>query len=265
MYDAIIIGSGPAGITASLYLRRAGMHILILTKDGGALAKTENIENYYGFEKPITGKYLQEEGEKQAKRLGVIIEKEEVIAIEYLGHFKVQTANCIYKSKTVIIATGTSRKTPNIKGLKEFEGKGVSYCAICDAFFYRNKEVAVLGSGNYAVHEATQLLPIAKSVTILTNGEPMVENRSIELPVNEKKVKEFRGDQSINEITFEDNTIQKINGVFVAIGTASSSDLARRVGAVLNGTHIVTDEQMKTNVPGLFACGDCTGRIIANI
>lgn len=262
MYDAIIIGSGPAGISASLYLKRAGMNTLVLTKGNGALEKTEKIENYYGFEEPIKGQDLQKKGEEQAKRLGVIIETEEVLAIEKQKYFEVQTANSSYRSSVVIIATGTSRKSPNIKGLKEFEGKGVSYCAICDAFFYRNKKVAVLGSGNYAIHEAMQLLPIVKSVTMLTNGEPIVENRSIELPVIEKKIKEIRGDNSIKEIAFEDKTQKEISGIFIAIGTASSSDLARKIGAIVKGNNIVVDEKMKTNVQGLFACGDCTGGLL---
>src|SRR5699024_10581646 len=129
-------------------------------------------------------------------------------------------------AKSVILATGSNRITPNIKGIREFEGKGVSYCAICDAFFYKGKDVAVLGNGNYAVHEMEQLKPIANSVTILTSGEKIVENRNIKVEVNDKKIREFRGDNSIQEVEFEDGTKKQINGIFVALGTASSNDLA---------------------------------------
>lgn len=152
---------------------------------------------------------------------------------------------------------------PPIKGIKEFEGKGVSYCAVCDAFFYKNKEVAVLGNGNYAIHEMEQLKPIAKEVTILTNGEPIIENRNIgDIKVESKKIREFRGDSKIQEVEFEDNTIKPVQGVFVALGTASSSDLARKIGARIENNHIVVNENMATTVPGLFACGDCTGGLL---
>ena len=107
--------------------------------------------------------------------------------------FVVQTVNSEYEAKNVILATGKVRLAPKIKGIKEFEGKGVSYCAICDAHFYKNKNVAVLGSGNYAIHEAKQLMPVAKSVVLLTNGDKKIENRDINIEINEKNIKEIRG------------------------------------------------------------------------
>lgn len=172
------------------------------------------------------------------------------------------TVNSCYQAKSVILATGTNRVTPNIKGIREFEGKGVSYCAICDAFFYKGKDVAVLGNGNYALHEMEQLKPVVKSVTIITNGEQITENRSIDVKVNDKKIREFRGENKIEEIQFEDETKQPINGVFVAVGTASSNDLARKIGARIENNNIVVNENMETTVPGLFACGDCTGGLL---
>ena len=146
VYDAIIIGKGPAGITASIYLKRANYNILVIGKDGGALEKTKAIDNYYGFANTITGKDLLKQGLEQANRLEIPIETDEVLSIGKEENFVVETRNNTYQAKAVILATGTSRNTPNIKGIKELEGKGVSYCAICDAFFYRNKKVAVLGS-----------------------------------------------------------------------------------------------------------------------
>ncbi len=262
MYDVIVIGSGPAGITAAIYAKRRNLSILVISKGNGALQKAEKIDNYYGFENGISGKELYENGIKQAKNLGIDFIEDEVINIEYINQFTVETVNSKYEAKAVILATGVSRNIPNIKGIKEFEGKGVSYCAVCDSFFYKGKDVAVLGDGNYAIHEFETLKPVASSVTILTNGNTMVENRDSSIEVNSKKIREFRGDTKLEEVEFEDNTIQNLNGVFIAMGTASSSDLARKIGARIENNNIVVNENMETTVPGLFACGDCTGGLL---
>ena len=262
IYDVVIIGSGPAGISAALYAKRRKLSVLVISKGIGALGKAEQIENYYGFPGGITGKQLYENGLKQAKALNIDMAEDEVISLLYGESFEVETVNSSYKARAVILATGSNRITPNIKGIREFEGKGVSYCAICDAFFYKGKDVAVLGNGNYAVHEMEQLKPIVNSVTILTNGEEIVENRNINVEINDKKIREFRGDNSIQEVEFEDGTKKQINGIFVALGTASSNDLARKIGARIENNHIVVDENMQTTVPGLFACGDCTGGLL---
>ena len=262
MYDVIVIGSGPAGITAAIYAKRRNLSILVISKGIGALQKTEKIDNYYGFESGISGKELYENGIKQAKNLGIDFIEDEVINIEYINQFTIETVNSKYEAKAVILATGVSRNVPNIKGIKEFEGKGVSYCAVCDSFFYKGKDVAVLGDGNYAIHEFETLKPIASSVTILTNGNAMVENRDSSIEVNNKKIREFRGNSKLEEVEFEDNTIQYLNGVFIAMGTASSSDIARKIGARIENNNIIVNENMETTVPGLFACGDCTGGLL---
>ena len=262
MYDVIVIGSGPAGITAAIYAKRRNLSILVISKGNGALQKAEKIDNYYGFENGISGKELYENGIKQAKNLGIDFIEDEIINIEYINQFTVETVNSKYEAKAVILATGVSRNVPNIKGIKEFEGKGVSYCAVCDSFFYKGKDVAVLGDGNYAIHEFETLKPVASSVTILTNGNAMVENRDSSIEVNSKKIREFRGDTKLEEVEFEDNTIQNLNGVFIAMGTASSSDLARKIGARIENNNIIVNENMETTVPGLFACGDCTGGLL---
>lgn len=262
MYDVIIIGSGPAGISTSLYTQRANLKTLVISKSIGVLEKVKQIENYYGFENPISGKELAENGINQAKRLGVEFVKDEVVKIEKQTNFIVETINRTYESKVVVMATGTSRKNPNIKGIKEFEGKGVSYCATCDAFFYRQKDVAVLGSGQYALHEAKQLVQVANSVTIFTNGEELIENRDLDLDVEIelKKVKEIKGNTKVAEIEFEDNSKRPIDGLFVALGIASSSDLARKIGARIdNQNSVIVNENMQTSIPMLYACGDCTG------
>ena len=262
MFDVIIIGSGPAGISAAIYLKRAKKNILIISNGKSALEKAEKIENYYGIES-ISGKELYEVGLEQAKRLQIPIEIDEVTNISFENNFVVTTPNREYEAKNVIIATGTNRISPKIKGIKEFEGKGVSYCAICDAFFYRNKDVAVIGNGNYAIHEAKQLKPVAKSVTILTDGKEMIQNRdAASFEVEETPIREFRGTNSIEEVEFENNNTKKIEGVFVAIGTASSADLAKKIGAVVKNNNIVVDDNMETTVKGLYACGDCTGGLL---
>ena len=268
MYDCIIIGSGPAGITASLYIIRAGFKVLIISKNESKLEKAEIIENYYGFENPISGRELNENGIKQAANLGVQFLEKEVIGIKYSDDngYEVITANQgmdeSYKTKTVILATGVTRNASTIKGIKEFEGRGISYCAICDAAFYRNKEVAVLGSGEYAIGEIQELLPIVKNVTMVTNGQKPIEYRNNKVSINTKKIKEFKGSNKIETIEFEDNTNQNIDGVFIAQGTASSVDFAKKLGAKIENNYIVVNEEMETTVPNIYACGDCTGGIL---
>lgn len=176
--------------------------------------------------------------------------------------FVVETVNSEYEAKNVILATGKERLTPKIKGIKEFEGKGISYCAVCDAFFYRNKNVAVLGSGNYAIHEAKQLMQVAKSVVLLTNGDKRIENRDIDIDVNEKNIKEIRGSNKVEEIKFFDDTTLTLSGIFIAVGTATSTDLAKKIGAIIQNNNIKVNEKMQTSVEGLYACGDCTGGLL---
>lgn len=267
MYDSIIIGSGPAGITASLYMARAGLKVLIISKNQSALNKAEKIENYYGFEMPISGEELNEAGIKQAKRIGAEFLEKEVISIKYFENdcYEVIVANQgideKYIAKTIVLATGTNRNRPNIKGIKEFEGRGVSYCAICDAAFFKNKDVGVLGNGDYAIGEIEELLPVAKSVTMLTNGLKPIEYRS-DINVNTKKIREFRGNNKIEKIEFEDNTQEEINGIFIAQGVASSVDFAKKLGAMIKNNYIVVNEKMETTVPNIYACGDCTGGLL---
>ena len=268
MFDCIIIGSGPAGITASLYIVRAGYKVLVISKSESALNKAEKIENYYGFKEPISGKELIKNGIEQAKRLGVNILEKEVVSIKFsndnLYEVIVNDPNIgeKYMAKNIILATGVSRNKSNIEGIKEFEGRGISYCAICDAAFYRGKNVAVLGNGPYAIQEINELLPIAESVTLLTNGNEVLDNISKNIIMNKKKIKRFVGNKKIEEIQFEDGTTQKIDGVFIAEGVASSVDFAKKIGARVEKNYIIVNDKMETNVPNIYACGDCTGGIL---
>ncbi len=259
---AIVIGSGPAGISAALYLKRAGMDVTILAKDGGALLKTERIENYYGFDDPISGEELYCRGIAGAKRLGCVIKKEEVFSVEYTDGFLVKASGGEYQADAVLLATGASRKAPNIAGLQALEGGGVSYCAVCDAFFYRQKDVAVLGSGEYAAHEAQILARTSASVTILTNGAPFSGTLPERVQCDTRPVAKIEGEQRVTGVRFGDGDMLAVSGVFVAVGVASSTDLARKIGAQTEGSRIVADENGATNVPGLYAAGDCIGGLL---
>ena len=263
LYDVIIIGAGPAGISASLYTKRGNLKTLVLYEDESSLEKTDKIENYYGFEKGISGQELYKTGIKQAKNIGVEIIKEEVIKIELLiNEFTIKTSKSEYKSKVVIIATGNKKNKPRISGIEKFEGKGVSYCAVCDGFFYRNRSVSVLGSGDYAISETNDLINIARNITILTNGEEAPEFRADNVEIDTRQIKEIHGKDKIEHIEFEDGTKLKIDGIFVAQGVAGSSEFAKKLGAITKKDKIVVNEKMETNIKGLYACGDCTGGIL---
>lgn len=262
MVDVIIIGNGPAGVSAAIYIQRAGLKSLIIGKDAGSLGKAERIENYYGFVNPISGKKLVSSGLLQAKRLGSTYIKDEVTGLNYDGNFIVNTKNKSFTSKSVLIATGTVKNKPKIEGLKEFEGRGVSYCAVCDGFFYRGKDVAVVGNSDYALHEAKELLPLVKSLTLLTNGNNLNTNIPSNINVNFKKILSIEGGDTAEYINFDDGSAVNFDGIFIAIGSASSSDLAKKIGAEIEKDNIVVNKNLQTNIEGLFAAGDCTGGML---
>ena len=224
MYDVIIIGAGPAGISSALYTKRAGLNVLVFYYGKSNLEKAEKIENYYGFIDGIDGKTLYENGIKQAERLGVDVHCEEVINIEKLQNFVVTTDRDKYESSAVIIATGNKKLRPNIKGIEEFDGKGISYCAICDGFFYRKKRLVVIGNGKYAIHEAEYLNNIAEELTILSNGLEMEEKTDI--PVIKDEIVEIKGDTKVREVIFKNGDKIDVDGIFIAIGQAGGSDFA---------------------------------------
>lgn len=231
MYDVIIIGSGPAGVSASLYTSRANLKTLIFHQGGSALEKTNQIENYYGFENGISGKQLYKTGISQAKNIGVEVKKEEVtgILVNEKG-FKVQTSEAEYITQTVILATGNKKNKPKIRGINEFEGRGISYCAVCDGFFYRNKNITIIGEGNYAISEVNELIHIVDNITILTNGRKAPEFRADNVKIETKEIEAINGDKKVEEIEFKDGTRLKTDGVFVAQGIADSMDFAKKLG-----------------------------------
>jgi len=260
MYDVIIIGAGPAGISASLYAKRANLNVLVLYYGKSNLEQAKKIDNYYGFPGGISGKELYNQGIEQAKKLGVKVLEKEVVKIQKQSEgLVVSTTDETYDSKTLILSTGNKKLKPNIKGVDEFEGKGISYCAICDAFFYRNKNVAIIGDGEFAISEADELSHVAKNVTILTNGESKLDCK---FEVITNRIKQIAGEKKVNKVEFEDGTSLDVDGVFIALGEAGAGDFAKTMGIIQDGDAIKVDEKMQTNIDGVYACGNATGGLL---
>ena len=261
-YDVIIVGAGPAGISAGLYAKRANLDVLILYYGEAELEKAHKIDNYYGFEDGIAGEDLYNIGISQAKKLGIEVLEREILSIEINKNlqFEAKTMDEIFESKSIIIAAGNKKNRPNIKGIEEFEGKGVSYCAICDGFFYKDKNVAVIGNGNYAINEANDLVNVVNSVKILSNGDEGPQNRSYE--IDDRKIKQIIGDKKVKAIEFEDGKKIDVDGIFIAQGIAGGNDFAKKLGVVSNKDDIVVNDNMETNIKGVYACGDVTGGLL---
>ncbi len=194
--------------------------------------------------------------------MGVKFVTTEAVGLTYTDKLTVETLDGNYPADAVILATGASRATPRIPGLAGLEGHGVSYCATCDAFFYRGKDVAVVGSGEYALHEVQALLPVAASVTLLLNGAPLAAEFPPEVAVRPEKIDAILGEQKVTGVQLSGGDVVELAGVFVALGVAGSTALARKIGAAVENDRIVTDEKMQTTVPGLYAAGDCTGGLL---
>lgn len=273
-YDVIIIGKGPAGISASVYLARAGYAVLAIGKDQGALARAETIENYYGFQEPVTGADLVERGIAQAERFGVTVLTEEVVNLAFEDTFVVRTAGegnlasgKEYRATALLLATGKQRMVLRIPGFEEFRGKGVSFCATCDGFFYRNKKLAVIGSGDYAASELAELLHFTKDIILFTNGAS-VSTKLLppDILIVNDKIEAFTGTEKLTGITVGSQSRIKsdypVDGIFVAVGTAGAADFAAKLGVETAQTDIVVDKSFMTNLPGIFAAGDCVGGLL---
>lgn len=270
-FDVVIIGAGPAGISASLYVKRAGYKVLVLYHGESQLEKAHKIENFYGFVDGITGSDLYKNGILQAKNLGIEVKSQEVTGIEVLSYgenplYSVKSTTSEYTAPVVIIAAGNKKLRPPVKNLVEFEGRGVSYCAVCDGFFYRKKKTCVIGNKNFALEEARYLSNLAEKVTVLTNGlssgeiDSLLDGSNIKLDT--RKILEIEGNEKVTAVRFDDGTSLSVDGVFVALGEAGGADFAKKIGLVLNGDSITVNEKMCTSAKGIFSCGNVNGGLL---
>lgn len=264
MFDVIIIGKGPAGLSAALYTIRANIKTLVIGTNKSVLLKAGKIENYYGFD-TVSGEELLKNGENQIKRLSGEIINDEVIDLKMVeGGFEALTTIDKYYAKSILLATGQTIKNIKIQNLDKFEGNGVSYCTTCDGFFYKNLKVGILGYKDYAIHEALEMANFTKEITIYTNGNKLelsdtYMKKMNEFSMNEKKIKSVEGEHAVEVLVFEDGTKEKIDGVFIAYDAAASSDFAKKLGILTEKSSIIVDRDQKTNVDGIYAAGDCTG------
>lgn len=268
-FDLTIIGGGPAGISAALYAVRAGFKVLIIHNGPLALEKAHKIENYYGFPQGISGSQLYENGIEQAENIGATVVKAEVTNVSIADNlsFNVAAKDNIYNCRSLILATGNKKLRPAIKNIADFEGRGVSYCAICDAFFYRKKNVAVIGNGQFALSEADDLKNVVSSLTVLTNGEDAHTIKTLSdgsLKIDERRITEIKGNEQgkVSAIVFADGSELETDGIFIALGEAGACNFAKKIGLLLDGDSIKTDEKMQTNIPGIFACGNAAGGLL---
>jgi thioredoxin reductase (NADPH) len=266
MYDVVIIGSGPAGYTAAIYTSRARLKTLLVAGPhiGGQLTTTTMIDNFPGFSGGVLGPTLMEDMKKHAVRFGTEIVTDEVKTLTNTSPF-VLTGFKEYRGKTVIVATGAQAKTLGIASEEQFRGKGISYCATCDGFFFKNKTVAVFGGGDTAMEEATFLTKFAQKVTIVHRREEfraskiMVEKAKKDPKITfllGKTVDQFYGDTVLRGVRFVDGTNMTLDGAFIAIGhTPATAFLKGIVEMDENGYVKVTNTA--TSRVGIFAAGDC--------
>ena len=273
MYELVIIGAGPAGLAASIYASRYGIkHIVLGINLGGTIALAHKVENYPGFTS-ISGTELSQKFLEHAKELGAKIENKEVTAIEKSNNgYLVKTNNSHqYQTRTIIIATGTRRRYLNIPGEKEYIGRGVYYCATCDAPFYKNKIVIVIGGANAACSGAIHLAQFAQKIYLIyrrskLRAEPAWLNQVLQNP----KIETIY-DTNITKIDGDSNQVQKVkldkayqgknelsvDGIFVEIGGVPVTSLAKNLGVKTDeGNYIITDNHMATNIPGIYCAGD---------
>ncbi len=282
VHDTIIIGAGPAGLTAAIYAARAKLKTIVIAKQiGGYLINTPSIENYPGFNE-ISGKELSLKMEKQVKELGIEINEEEVEKAKKIDKvFKIKTDKDEYVSQTIIFCQGGKRKKLNVPGEDEFFGKGVTSCFECDAPFFKGKDIAIIGGGNSAVLAALYMLAYANKIYMVDIEEkPRAEKirleklqmkgqQKIEI-ISASKVNEIKGQGTVESIEIENVNSRekreiKIGGVMIEIGIEPLSDLAKELGVSTDNGFIQVDRDMVTNIPGIFAAGDVTDRELKQI
>lgn len=273
IYDTIIIGGGPAGLSAGLYAARSKMDTLLLerAKFGGQAVTTDELENYPGSIEDCTGSKLIERMRKQAEEFGTKFSKEEVIDVDFSGEIKiVKTKKETYEARTIIIATGAYPRLAGFKNEIELRGKGVSYCATCDADFFTDLDIAVIGGGDSAITEALYLTKFAENVTLIHRRDQFRAAKSlVERALNNPKIKvmydsvvdEAVGDEImeglvVRNVKTGEITNLEVNGCFVFVGYLPISELFKGKVNMNDRGDIITDEDMRTNMPGVYAAGD---------
>jgi len=274
-YDVVIVGAGPAGLTAAIYAKRAGMSTIILEGKytGGLIALSPQIENYPGFQS-ISGLELVNKIAEHAKQYAEIKEGEQVKDIKVNSeNIELITDTSKYIAKAVILATGTEYRKLDAKGAKEFEGRGISYCATCDGFFFKGKKVIVVGGGNSAAREALHLKHVGCKVTIVHRRDKMrAEDTLLKRLLDEgiefewdSVVEEILGDSKVTAVKIRNVKSNQtktldVSGIFVAIGMKPNSELASLIGAHLDSQgYIIVDDMMRTSIKRIYAAGDVTG------
>lgn len=252
LYDCIVLGLGPAGISASLYLKRYGDDVIAIGLDGGSLKEAHVVDNFYGLFHH-RGEDILKLGYEQAIALNIPLKFEEVVDIEILNHVVVKTNKDIYHGKKLFLALGRNRRRPNIKNLRNFEGKGISYCATCDGFLYRNRRVAILGEGGELMKEEYDVLKnFTRDLFVLTNGVKIDDFNAID-----KEISSIEGKDKIEKIVFKDNSTLEIDALFIASGVLDTFKSAKKIGLALDELEqIKINERHQTNVPFIFAGGD---------
>jgi len=275
LYDIIIIGSGPAGYTAAIYAARANLSVLMLQgyQVGGQLMLTSDVENYPGFEEGILGPPMMEKFEAQARRFGTDVIPEDVISIDFNKRpFKVTTDSGEYQARAIIISTGASAKWLGLPSEQRLQGRGVSACATCDGFFFKKKDVAVIGGGDTAMEEATFLTRYANHVTVIHRRDKfraskIMQDRAFKNPkisvIWDTEITEVLGENEVtglrlhNVKTGEESTLP-VQGFFLAIGHQPNTDLFKGILDMDKVGYVVPVEHTMTNIPGVFAAGDVT-------
>ncbi|HYT35946.1 MAG TPA: thioredoxin-disulfide reductase [Ktedonobacteraceae bacterium] len=275
LYDVIIIGSGPAGYTAAIYAARANLSVLMLQgyQVGGQLMLTSDVENYPGFEEGILGPPMMEKFEAQARRFGTEVIPEDVISIDFSKRpFKVITDSGEYEARAIIISTGASAKWLGLPSEQRLQGRGVSACATCDGFFFKKKDVAVIGGGDTAMEEATFLTRYANHVTVIHRRDTLraskiMQDRAFKNPkisfIWDTEVTEVLGENELtglrlHNVKTDEESILPVQGFFLAIGHKPNTDLFKGILDMDKVGYIIPVEHTMTNIPGVFAAGDVT-------
>ena len=268
MYDIIIIGAGPAGLSAGIYTSRLGAKTLILEKlnPGGQITLSSEIENYPGICEVKSGLEFMACWPEQAKKFGAEIKSEEAIKLSMEnGKWKINTHKNSYEAKSVIVATGSTPKKAGFEGEIEYTGKGVSYCAVCDGFFYKDKIVAVIGGGDTALEEALYLSKIAKKVYLIhrrdkfraapSTQKKVFNTSNIKIIYNET-VKKVFGKNFVEGIILSSNKEIKVDGVFVFVGMKVNNELVKNLVDLNEWGEVKVNLKMETSLKGLYAAGD---------